>query len=62
MISWVNLFFYVILGFCFGFFGCSDIGSINLVVLYSVIGLGVFNFVLVLGIYVVLCLGWKLWS
>ena len=47
-VSRLNPFFYVISGFRFGFLGQSDIGSTNLAVLHSAIGLGVMNAVLAL--------------
>lgn len=59
-ISRANPFFYVISGFRFGFLGQSDIGSTNQAVLHGAIGLGLFNLVLGIGIYVLLRSGWKL--
>lgn len=59
-ISRLNPFFYVISGFRFGFLGQSDIGSTNMAVLHSAIGLGVLNVVLALVTYAVLRSGWKL--
>ena len=61
-ISRANPFFYVISGFRFGFLGRSDIGSTNLAVLHSAIGLGAVNLVLALVTYAVLRSGWKLRS
>lgn len=61
-ISRVNPIFYVISGFRFGFLGQSDIGSSNLAVLHSAIGLGVLNLVLGVATYAVLRSGWKLRS
>lgn len=59
-ISRLNPFFYVISGFRFGFLGQSDIGSTNMAVLHSAIGLGVLNAVLAWLTYAVLRSGWKL--
>lgn len=59
-ISRLNPFFYVISGFRFGFLGRSDIGSTNMAVLQSAIGLGVVNIVLAIVTYAVLRSGWKL--
>jgi len=59
-ISRLNPFFYVISGFRFGFLGRSDIGSTNMAVLQSAIGLGVVNIVLAMVTYAVLRSGWKL--
>lgn len=59
-VSRLNPFFYVISGFRFGFLGQSDIGDTNLVVVYSAIGLGVFNLVLAIVTYALLKSGWKL--
>lgn len=59
-ISRLNPFFYVISGFRFGFLGQSDIGSTNMAVLHSAIGLGLLNTVLALVTYLVLKSGWKL--
>lgn len=61
-ISRANPFFYVISGFRFGFLGQSDIGSTNLAVLWSALGLGLLNAVLGMGVYAVLRSGWKLKS
>lgn len=61
-ISRLNPFFYVISGFRFGFLGRSDIGSTNMAVLHSAIGLGVLNLVLGIATYAVLRSGWKLKS
>lgn len=57
--SHVNPFFYVISGFRYGFIGQSDISA---PVLYSAIGLGVFNAVLGAVCYFVLKSGWRLKS
>jgi ABC-2 type transport system permease protein len=59
-VSRLNPFFYVISGFRFGFLGRSDIGSTNMAVLHSAIGLGIMNLVLVALTYWVLRSGWKL--
>lgn len=59
-ISRLNPFFYVISGFRFGFLGQSDIGSTNMAVLHSAIGLGIVNAVLAIATYAVLRSGWKL--
>jgi ABC-2 type transport system permease protein len=61
-ISRLNPFFYVISGFRFGFLGASDIGSTNMAVLHSALGLGVLNLVLSIVTYLVLRSGWKLKS
>lgn len=61
-ISRLNPFFYVISGFRFGFLGQSDIGSTNLAVLHSAIGLGVLNAVLAWLTYAVLRSGWRIKS
>ncbi|MGX7926965.1 ABC transporter permease [Tsuneonella sp. HG094] len=61
-ISRANPFFYVISGFRFGFLGQSDIGNTNLAVIWSALGLGLFNAVLGLAVYAVLRSGWKLKS
>ena len=61
-VSWLNPFFYVISGFRFGFLGQSDIGSTNMAVLHSAIGLGVMNVLLAALTYAVLRSGWKLKS
>jgi ABC-2 type transport system permease protein len=61
-VSRLNPFFYVISGFRFGFLGASDIGSTNMAVLHSAIGLGVVNAVLGTVTYLVLRSGWKLKS
>jgi ABC-2 type transport system permease protein len=59
-ISRLNPFFYVISGFRFGFLGQSDIGSTNMAVLHSALGLGVLNIALAVVTYAVLRSGWKL--
>jgi len=59
-VSRLNPFFYVISGFRFGFLGQSDIGSTNMAVLHSAIGLGIVNAVLAIITYAVLRSGWKL--
>ena len=61
-ISRANPFFYVISGFRFGFLGQSDIGSTNQAVVWSAIGLGLFNVALGAVTYAVLRSGWKLKS
>ena len=61
-ISRLNPFFYVISGFRFGFLGASDIGSTNLAVLHSAIGLGVLNAALTWVTYLVLRSGWRIKS
>ena len=61
-ISRANPFFYVISGFRFGFLGESDIGSTNQAVVWSAIGLGLFNVALGAATYAVLRSGWKLKS
>jgi ABC-2 type transport system permease protein len=61
-VSRLNPFFYVISGFRFGFLGRSDIGSTNMAVLHSAIGLGVMNLALAALTYAVLRSGWKLKS
>jgi ABC-2 type transport system permease protein len=61
-VSRANPFFYIISGFRFGFLGRSDIGSTNMAVLHSAIGLAVLNVVLAALTYVVLRSGWKLKS
>lgn len=61
-ISRLNPFFYVISGFRFGFLGQSDIGSTNLAVLHSGIGLGVLNAILAWTTYAVLRSGWRIKS
>lgn len=61
-VSRLNPFFYVISGFRFGFLGQSDIGSTNMAVLHSAIGLGIMNVVLAALTYAVLKSGWKLKS
>lgn len=61
-LSRLNPFFYVISGFRFGFLGQSDIGSTNMAVLHSAVGLGVLNLVLAIVVYAVLKSGWKLKS
>lgn len=59
-VSRFNPFFYIISGFRFGFLGRSDIGSTNMAVLHSAIGLGVLNLGLGVLTYAVLRSGWKL--
>lgn len=59
-VSRVNPFFYVISGFRFGFLGQSDIGSTNMAVLHSALGLGLLNLLLGGVTYLVLRSGWKL--
>ncbi len=59
-LSRTNPFFYVISGFRFGFLGQSDIGSTNMAVLHSAIGLGLMNLALGAGTYALLRSGWKL--
>jgi ABC-2 type transport system permease protein len=59
-ISRLNPFFYIISGFRFGFLGQSDIGSTNMAVMHSAIGLGLLNAILAAGTYAVLRSGWKL--
>jgi ABC-2 type transport system permease protein len=61
-VSRANPFFYIISGFRFGFLGRSDIGSTNMAVLHSAIGLAVLNLVLAGFTYAVLRSGWKLKS
>jgi ABC-2 type transport system permease protein len=61
-ISRANPFFYVISGFRFGFLGQSDIGSTNEAVVWSALGLGVFNLALGAATYALLRSGWKLKS
>ncbi|MFN6936027.1 MAG: ABC transporter permease, partial [Tsuneonella sp.] len=61
-ISRANPFFYVISGFRFGFLGQSDIGSTNQAVLWSAVGLGLFNVALGAVTYALLRSGWKLKS
>ena len=61
-ISRLNPFFYVISGFRFGFLGQSDIGSTNLAVLHSAIGLGLLNVALAGVTYAVLRSGWRIKS
>lgn len=61
-ISRANPFFYVISGFRFGFLGESDIGSTNLAVFWSALGLGLFNLMLGAATYALLRSGWKLKS
>jgi ABC-2 type transport system permease protein len=61
-VSRANPFFYIISGFRFGFLGRSDIGSTNLAVLHSAIGVGVLDMVLAAITYAVLKSGWKLKS
>ena len=60
MISRANPFFYIISGFRFGFLGQSDIGSTNMAVLHSALGLLVLNVVLAAITFAVLRSGWKL--
>lgn len=62
IVSRFNPFFYIISGFRFGFLGRSDIGSTNMAVLHSAIGLGVLNVALAALTYAVLRSGWKLKS
>jgi ABC-2 type transport system permease protein len=61
-VSRSNPFFYIISGFRFGFLGRSDIGSTNLAVLQSAIGVGLLDAALAAITYVVLKSGWKLKS
>jgi len=61
-ISRLNPFFYIISGFRFGFLGQSDIGSTNLAVLHSAIGLGVLNALLATATYLILKSGWRIKS
>lgn len=61
-ISRLNPFFYIISGFRFGFLGQSDIGSTNLAVLHSAIGLGVLNALLAAATYLILKSGWRIKS
>lgn len=61
-ISRLNPFFYVISGFRFGFLGQSDIGSTNLAVLHSALGLGLLNAALAWVTYAVLRSGWRIKS
>jgi ABC-2 type transport system permease protein len=61
-ISRLNPFFYVISGFRFGFLGQSDIGSTNLAVLHSAIGLGILNAALAWATYAILRSGWRIKS
>lgn len=61
-VSRLNPFFYIISGFRFGFLGRSDIGSTNLAVLHSALGMGVVDAVLWAITYAVLKSGWKLKS
>jgi ABC-2 type transport system permease protein len=61
-ISRLNPFFYLISGFRFGFLGQSDIGSTNLAVLHSAIGVGLMNAVLAGVTYAVLRSGWRIKS
>jgi len=58
-ISRANPFFYVISGFRYGFLGQSDIGSSSDVVI-AALGIGLFNAVMALAVYLVLRSGWKL--
>ncbi|MBD2841201.1 ABC transporter permease [Erythrobacter rubeus] len=58
-ISRANPFFYVISGFRYGFLGESDIGSSNDVMM-AAIGIGIFNAVVAVAVYLVLRSGWKL--
>lgn len=62
MVSRFNPFFYVISGFRFGFLGQSDIGSTNMAVLHSALGLGMLNLILAVIVYLVMRSGWKLKS
>jgi ABC-2 type transport system permease protein len=61
-VSRLNPFFYIISGFRFGFLGQSDIGSTNMAVLHSAIGLGLVNAVLAGVTYLILRSGWRLKS
>jgi ABC-2 type transport system permease protein len=61
-ISRLNPFFYIISGFRFGFLGQSDIGSTNLAVLHSALGLGLLNAALAWGTYLLLRSGWRIKS
>jgi ABC-2 type transport system permease protein len=61
-VSRANPFFYIISGFRFGFLGRSDIGSTNLSVLHSAIGVGLLDMALAAITYAVLKSGWKLKS
>lgn len=61
-ISRANPFFYLISGFRFGFLGQSDIGSTNMAVLHSALGVGLMNLVLVGLTYAVLRSGWRIKS
>jgi ABC-2 type transport system permease protein len=61
-VSRANPIFYVISGFRFGFLGQSDIGSTNAAVVWSAVGLGVFNLALAGVAYLLLRSGWKLKS
>ena len=60
LVSRANPFFYIISGFRFGFLGKSDIGSTNMAVMHSAIGLLVLNVLLGVLLYAVLRSGWKL--
>jgi ABC-2 type transport system permease protein len=59
-ISRLNPFFYVISGFRFGFLGASDIGSTNMAVLHSALGMGLLDAALAVVVFLVLRSGWKL--
>ncbi len=59
-ISRANPFFYVISGFRFGFLGVSDIGTTNMAVLHSALGLLALDALLAFVVYRVLRSGWKL--
>ena len=61
-ISRLNPFFYLISGFRFGFLGSSDIGSTNLAVLHSAIGVGLMNAIFAGVTYAVLRSGWRIKS
>ncbi|NVD43470.1 ABC transporter permease [Qipengyuania atrilutea] len=61
-ISRANPFFYVISGFRYGFIGESDIGEGSRAVVQAAIGLGVFNLILAVIVYLVLKSGWKIKS
>lgn len=60
-VSRANPFFYVISGFRYGFLGESDIGGES-EVFAAAIGIGLFNLVLAVIVYLVLRSGWKLKS
>jgi len=61
-ISRANPFFYIISGFRFGFLGQSDIGSTNLAVLHSALGLSLVNALLAIATYAILKSGWRIKS